>query len=327
MTPDVKFYECFLENLNHIGFETLLLCDSSPFQYRNFSDRAQIFLRKTFLRNKQVKNKLKSEYSTETYLKTLNEAPNGFDYGLFIRVDLFSKSIIKSTANKVSQIYAYQWDGLKRFKDAYKSIPLFKKFYVFDSDDLNVSDNTELLTNFYFDCYEKIINEAEPKYDVYYLGTYDNRIDEVIQICKELYDLGLKLDINIATDGSKSKNKKLKQFPFIKILNKKISYKENLTQMANSKIILEITNNSIHNGYSFRTFEALGYDKKLITTNNLIKNADFYCEENFHLYENTANLKSFLKKEPVEIDIKIKEKYGFTNWINHVLEIRPDDNE
>ena len=38
ITPDVKLYECFLENLKYIGFEVYLICNNH-FSYRSFKDK------------------------------------------------------------------------------------------------------------------------------------------------------------------------------------------------------------------------------------------------------------------------------------------------
>lgn len=94
--------------------------------------------------------------------------------------------------------------------------------------------------------------------------------------------------------------------------------------MMNSKVILDFLD-SAHNGLSLRTFEALGYGKKLITNNPSIKYYDFYNPANIFVWdgENPDGIEEFLKKPYEQPEELITKKYGFTNWINYVLEIEP----
>ena len=81
----------------------------------------------------------------------------------------------------------------------------------------------------------------------------------------------------------------------------------------------------IHNGLSFRAFEALGYQKKLITTNENIKKYDFYHPDNVFVWDgkDKNGLEEFIQRPYFKIDCAIREKYGFKNWIHYVLNIRP----
>ncbi|OCB78713.1 hypothetical protein [Flavobacterium crassostreae] len=319
ITSDFKIYECFIENLNLLGFETVLLCDNTPFRYKSNTHKVISFLRKVFLGDKSYKKKLQSAFRNATYLDTLHHVPNDFDYGLVIRPDLFDQNILELVQQKTKELYAYQWDGLNRFPMAATTIPLFKKFYVFDKQDLVNNPKVSILNNFYFDCYTAIFDSKKPAFDVYYLGSFDDRMDTLLVVCEQLHKLGLKLNINIM--AKKSKAKKLKQYPYINILKKPISFKENLVHVANTKIILDMAHDSLHKGLSFRPFEALGYHKKLITTNTAIKDYDFYTQNNIHIYDNPTNLALFIKTDLVEIKPEIKHKYSFSYWIEHTLQI------
>ncbi|WP_281637700.1 hypothetical protein [Flavobacterium marginilacus] len=323
ITADVKLYECFVNNLNQLGFEVLLLCYTEPFKYRDNLDRIINFLRKAFLNDKLHKKELHRRYTTSFYLDILNNTPNDFDYAFFIRPDLFNEQIIKLVKEKSTSIYAYQWDGLNRYKDVFKTIPLFDKFYVFDKNDLDKNENVSILNNFYFDCYDAIMNVAQPQYDVYFVCKYDDRIENILNICVQLHNLGLKL--NIVIKCSKSKVKKLKKYPYVTVIHQHLSYKENLENTANAKILLDVGHFCLHKGLSFRPFEALGNDKKLITTNSSIKDYDFYNPNNILIYDDNSDLINFINTNYTPIAPEIKKKYSFTNWINYVLEQKTPD--
>ncbi len=322
ITSDCGFYTCFEDNLNYLKFKNITIIRKLPFKYKSKKDKVLNFIHKSILKNKDYKKKLmlKGDARTTEHLDFLDTINDQFDYNLSIRADLFESQLIKKIVEKSKKSYSYQWDGLKRYPKIVPLINLFDKFYVFDSNDL--TKKTHPSTNFYFDCYDDIITNTSPEYDVYYLGSYDDRINETIEVCEKLHKLGLKLNIIIPSCSNKQQEK-LKKYTYISFPKKGLTYKENIIQVANSKIILDFVNHKIHNGLSFRAFEALGYDKKIITTNGLIKNYDFYTSENICIYSPLEDLNSFITKPLKEIDTEIKQKYSFTNWLKNILE-HPD---
>nr|WP_244773209.1 hypothetical protein [Alysiella crassa]UOP06976.1 hypothetical protein LVJ80_00285 [Alysiella crassa] len=80
-----------------------------------------------------------------------------------------------------------------------------------------------------------------------------------------------------------------------------------------------------HSGLSLRTFDALGYRKKLITTNATVAEYDFYHPDNIYIFDgnNFVGIADFLARPYHEIDPKIREKYSFYNWIRYVFNIEP----
>src|SRR5690606_6756801 len=80
-------------------------------------------------------------------------------------------------------------------------------------------------------------------------------------------------------------------------------------------------NNQIHNGLSFRIFEAVGFKKKVITTTADIKKYDFYHPNNFFVWGGHSRdaLDAFLAAPFIPLPEEIKEKYSFHNWIRYVF--------
>lgn len=77
-----------------------------------------------------------------------------------------------------------------------------------------------------------------------------------------------------------------------------------------------------HTGASFRFFECLNREQKIITNNTEMKNYDFYHPDNIFItdFENFTGLKEFLQKPYHKIDRKIVDKYGIKNWLNYALD-------
>ena len=161
--------------------------------------------------------------------------------------------------------------------------------------------------------------------DFYFTGSHmPDRMESVILFGNLAQKMGWKLDFNIGwfeQDIKKSKN----IYPEnIKIFSHGKSFGENLNQAKCAKILVDFKT-PIHNGLSFRAFEALGYQKKLITTNENIKKYDFYHPDNVFVWDgkDKNGLEEFIQRPYFKIDCAIREKYGFKNWIHYVLNIRP----
>lgn len=317
ITADVNLHSCFVDNLEYLGFEVFLLCNSEKFKYKNLYQKVTNFFRKFFFNDKLYKKRLIKKSNIESDIKTALSFPN-VDFSLFIRPDLFDLEVIDIITKKSNKNYAYQWDGLERYPEVYDTIPFFDKFYVFDKKDLNYKIKTYPLTNFYFDCYENLIfKNAKIDIDVFYIGSYDNRIDKLLLLCNYLYNSGFNIKIVLLTKP----RRKLKKYKFITFIQKPISYIENLKMVANSKAIIDIHHENVHSGLSLRIFEAIGNNKKLITTNPIIKPYDFYNSDNFFLVEdNFKDLSNFVNSEFNLEKNNLKDKYSFTNWISYVLE-------
>jgi hypothetical protein len=318
ITVDVGLYSCIEENLKKIGFEVFTLTYNSEFKYPSLKYKVLNFIHKNLLFDKGYKARLKKELQYKKIEKQIDSFPKT-DYSLTIRADLFKTSILNKITNLGAKNYAYQWDGLSRFEGIEKQMPLFDAFYVFDKNDI-LKGKTYPATNFYFDCFDPLFEENKPEYDFFYIGSYDNRIDTLLIICDYLYRKNYKLNIILRTVTKDN----LQNRPYISFIKVPTSYYENLEKTANSKFLIDLKNDSVHEGLSFRIFEALGSNKKIITNNQIVKNYDFYDPQNILCLNETLDLSvidQFLNSPYKEINPSIKKKYSFTNWIKYILEI------
>ena len=217
----------------------------------------------------------------------------------------------------------YQFDGLHRFPAIYSLIKEFDRFYVFDPDDLKNPDYPLLpATNFYFD--NNLENVPERTLDFYFTVVHmDSRAAVIARFGRYVKERKKTADINILWkrngDGRKT-------YPddSITIIDKIIDFEENINRARQARVLIDFVIDE-HKGLSFRTFEALGYQQKLITTNPQVKYYDFYHPNNFLIWDgyDFAALDDFLEKPYVQIDESIRKKYSFGNWINYILKINP----
>ena len=304
--------EQFKDNLEFLGFEVFVLETSNRTNAISLKDKITHGYKKLFLGDRSYKPSIKNKKAKEDILSQLSHIKKA-DYALFIRPDLFAFEVIDKVKQLSKKTVAYQWDGLNRYPLAKKYINLFDKFYVFDKKDLNLSRRLKHTTNFYFD--NIISKEVVTPKTVFFVGTYmKNRVLLLEQISTLLEDEGLTPNIFLVSERKKSHHYKFK------IIDKEFSFKESILKMQKSEYLLDL-HNPIHNGLSFRTFESIGYGKKLITNNLLVKEYDFYNPNNIFIIEKGSfdNFDEFLNAPYQPLEKEIQDKYSFSSWIKQLL--------
>ena len=320
-----ELYNPFIKNLKRNGFEVeeIYLTDT-PFRYKNIVQRGHNFIRKVFLRDRTYKLKLKKNRFNDGLSCLLAKRKNKVDYALVIRPDFFSKKVLLRLKESACHLFAYQWDGIDRFPNVKELIPVFESFYVFDVDDISKYshefDNLKQTTNFYFDFFPI---DTPSKKEIFFLGSFiENRIHKIINIGEFLNKKGYQTNINIYYHQKEVPQKH--PSPYINYTTKQSTYTKMMESVRNASVVLDFSNH-VHNGLSFRTFEAIYFQKKLITNNPLVKKHDFYNGNNIFVFDDTnfEELDAFMEKPYMKLPDLIVEKYGFSNWIKYMLQIKP----
>lgn len=316
------FSEIIEQELRHQGFEVYSLsCVQHEFKYKNIAERLNCYVHKNFLGQKDYKTYLRFKRVEGDLEDRLAGIPR-VDYALIIRPDQYSKKIINMINLKADKTVGYQWDGLSRFPAVYKRINLFDRFFVFDPKDAKYPGILPS-TNFYTNSFS-VSHSKEYESDLYYVGSYIcKRASKIEEIITTLQERGLSIKHHIYRF-----RKRKSRFKYLGTTSENLTYYENLRFAFNTKILLDVPTN-LHNGLSFRTFEAIGFGKKLITTNKEIEKYDFYHPNNIFVWDAQAHekLQAFLNAPYVELDCYIKEKYSFSHWINNLLEERQEKQE
>ena len=162
---------------------------------------------------------------------------------------------------------------------------------------------------------QEIINSTFD-YDVFNISSKDNRFKTISKVAKELKKQNIKSKIIIYDKKNKNKNSN------IEFISTYIQIADVKKQMTRSKILLDIHRKD-QNGLTFRVFESLGMNKKLITTNPDIINYDFYNPNNIHVIdEDDICIDSEFFSIPYEpIPENIFKNYTLENMINKVFNL------
>jgi len=272
------------------------------YQYNSFFDRLKNFWLKSF-----SSRNLKSEYIADKIKNSLEKHPIQ-DIILVIRPDKLNVSLLHWLQSQTKSLRTFYFDGTQAIPEKIELIPLFDKVYSYDKKDVEKYD-LEFLPNFIpYD-----VELEEPGEGVFNISSHDNRFETLEKIALQLKEINYPYNIIV---------RKEKNFlsETIKIVQEYMSLKDVIDMMKSASILLDIQKEN-QQGLSFRVFEALGYNKKLITTNKDIANYDFYRPENILIIESKDPLisKDFLEGPYVPVAENIKVKYRRQYWIEKVF--------
>lgn len=315
MPKHAHLHEMVKENLEFLGHDVTYYSEKK-FRYRNKFQQGENFFRKIILRDKCFKEHLRRTFYDECFSSFSENCKIKFDYGLFIRPDMYGVGIAEKASQICNKTIAYHWDGFSRYHIPAELIECFSVFAVFDETDFSAHKerhrNLVLACNFYFDFVKP---PAEKHSDLFYIGSLEPSRLKILKHFQNLSDaLSLKYMFRLFTQ----KKREEATVSMLQITSEELPYKEILNQSAGAKCIIDIRYPD-HFGLSFRFYEALQFSQKIITNNETVAEKDFYNAENFLIFKNAEDvsagqLKTFLESPYVEVPKEIREKYSFGKW-------------
>lgn len=289
--------------VNHIDFNTF------KYKYPSFIHRICNFFLKTLFK----KNIKKIHFGNE--IKDRLEAMGEIqDVILTIKADLIDPEKILEFKKYTKKSIAFFNDNIYRCPKIKCIIPNFDEVYSFEKEDCSKYD-LKFITNF-------IYNESEVsplkkfKYDVFNISSKDKRFKTISKIADELNNKGILFKIIIYDKNNKTKN------PNIEFISDYIQIDQVNEYINDSKFLLDIHRKE-QNGLTFRVFESLGLQRKLITTNPNIIHYDFYNPKNILVIdEDNINFDTDFFSSPYEpLPDAVYAKYTIENWIETVFEL------
>lgn len=314
--------QCIEKSLRHAGYDVINLCyDDRDSYFPNLGCRLLSLYHKKVTKDGEYKKQLKySRYLPDIRRKLAALGGRKADYALCIRANIYPKSLIRLIREHTHFCVNYQWDGIGRFPDIIEYLPYFDRCLVFDKQDAVAypQHKLEATTNFYFDF---PIQNTDVSDGLYFLGGYDdNRAAETKRFIDECRRLKLPLDFHIYCKDDRAE--KLFGNGGIRYLNRQttLSFEQNLQKTAACQAVADFVQ-ADHTGLSFRIFDALRFDKKTVTTNQTVKEYDFYRPENIFVWDgrNLDGLQTFLQTPYRPLPPETKQYYAFGKWIERAF--------
>lgn len=308
------FNDYIAGNLSKEG-HTVLVIDFSKFKhhYPNFLYRSYNGFLKFFF-----KKNIKTEYYGDKIIDKLKSFNEKQDVILTIKADFISPQNAIKLKEYTKKSVAFFNDSTEKCPKILNVINCFDEVYSFDKNDCR-KYNLKFKTNF---IYSFPKNNLENKYDLFNISSFDKRIKTITKIAKKLKELEINYKILIL-NSKKEKYDEAKEYKDVEFIKKPIPLNEIDDYLLKSKTFLDIQRKQ-QLGLTFRVFESLGYQKKLITTNPDIKNYDFYNPNNILVLDskNPEIEKSFFETPYEKIPEKIVEKYTLTEWVKDIIKIK-----
>jgi hypothetical protein len=288
--------------VHHIDFSTF------KYKYPNFGYKVYNFFLKAFF-----KRNLKNIHFGKEIVRRLEQLDEIQDAILTIKGDWIDPKQVLELKKYTKKSIAYFNDNIYRCPKILKVIPNFDEVYSFEKEDCE-KHNLKFMPNWIYQEENQEIQNNTFDYDVFNISSKDNRFKTICKVADELKKQNIKSKIIIYDKKNKNKNYNIE---FISNYIQIADVKKHITR---SKILLDIHRKE-QNGLTFRVFESLGMNKKLITTNPDIINYDFYNPNNIHVIdeENIRFDAEFFNVPYEPIPEDIYNNYTLDNMLNIVF--------
>jgi hypothetical protein len=265
---------------------------------------------------------------TYNYYKNILKLTNlvQYDYILIVNIEAMTSSVLMELRKQqpMAKFILYMWDSILNKKNTVELLKYFDRTFSFEKKDCLKINLLQFLPLFYSDNYKQNGTQLtkKTKYDFCFIGTIHS---DRYTILKKLQQKQLKdaawflymffpsplLFLRKKIIDSKFRSAKIKEFHFTPI--NQIRTRDYIFE---SKIIVDIQHPN-QEGLTMRTIEAIGAQKKLITTNPNIVNYDFYDSNNIFILdrENPEISDEFISSQYVSLPIHIYNKYSIDSWI------------
>lgn len=289
--------------IRHIDFNEF------KYKYTSFSHRIYNFLLKTFL-NKN----LKTIFYGEKIIEILKENNEIQDVILTIKADFIDSKSLSEFKNYTKKSITFINDSFARCPKTKPVLKYFDEVYSFEKEDCKKYD-LKFKTNFIYNYTKKNDIRSNFKYQLFNISSRDKRTNTILKIAQKLKIDNINYKIFIFDNKYKIKENEL-----VTVIRKSVSLNEVNEYIENSQILLDIQRKK-QMGLTFRIFESLGLQKKLITSNEDVKNYDFYNPNNILIIDvkNPVFPKSFFETPYQNIPDEILNKYLVENWVECFL--------
>lgn len=278
--------------------------DTIQYKYPNIFVKAWNGITKLFGSN------IKKKYFNQQILDRIKEKQ---DIIFVIRPDMLDDSLLKQLKNNTETFTAYLYDSCKKFPRQLEIAHFFDEIYSYEKEDIKKYNFIET-SNF---IYDETLEPEEIQYDIFNVSSYDSRIDEINAVSTALAEGGLNIYFVLFW------YQKL-EYPHLISTTRYLSLDETKKLIAKSKAMIDIQRKD-QKGLSFRTFESLGYRKKLITTNTAVQEYEFYHPNNILIIDsnhlNTNEIKNFLKLDYQPISQDIIDQYSVKNFTKKIFKL------
>lgn len=288
-----------LHTINHINFHKL------NFKYLTIFHRFINSFNKILIK-RNLKHLAYGEYIINELKKNEKQ-----DLIICIKADFIDKNQIHKIKKYAKQSVAFFNDSASRCPNIKKVCSYFDYSFSFERKDCETL-NMFFLTNWVL---TQPIKGNSYLYKISNVSSMDYRFKILDKIAKVATENLIHYKFIVL------KNKKNYKSDYIEIIENKLSLNDINELNHSSEILLDI-NREKQEGLSFRIFECLGYEKKIITTNKNVKEYNFYHPDNILIIDkdNPILIQEFFHKKFNPITKQYTKEYTPDAWLNKIIQ-------
>ncbi len=185
--------------------------------------------------------------------------------------------------------------------------------YVLDFDILDAKNNGFIYTYLPYSILYDV--DTNVQYDLYMAGSDKGRLTEILEIYKQAKNHGVTEKFRIYK--AKRKDQKYKNEI---TYNKYISYKTLVEETVKSNCILEMLVEN-QTGATLRYYEAVCYNKKLLTNNKYVVDFPFYNPNYIHVYDNIDDINWNWVTERIPVDYHYDGRFSPSKLIDYIIDL------
>lgn len=253
-----------------------------------------------------------------------------YDYILIVRGEAISIQRLRMLrlAQPQAKLTLYLWDSIHYNPNARTLLPEFDRVFSFDRKDVDENPKMEFLPLFYGQEFERAATYCEsPTYDACFIGTiHTDRYKVLEKVVDSLESKGRKIFVYCYYPSKLLfRIRSLFEPGFRRFAEKYIDFTgmtlaEVVDHISRSREIIDI-NRPDQLGLTIRSIEAVGGQRKLITTNTDIINYDIYSSQSINLIDRnhpTIN-DSFFEPCSTPYNKETRIKYSVSNWAEQIF--------
>lgn len=267
------------------------------------------------------------------YIRSLAEQydRHSFDEIVVIKGEALHTNAVKllRAAFPKARCTYYNWDSLRNYPHLTDILPLFDACFSFDAEDCESIERLIHLPLFYTDEYRDL-PLAEPRHDLFAVASLHSDRYEVIQRVIRQCPATTRAftyffyPSKIALMGKKVLDPSFVTPPLCEIQWTPLSKDTMINALVRSRAVIDVQHPR-QTGLTMRTIEMVGANKKIITTNSLVKTYDFYHPNNVLVIDRThPEIRStFFETDYAPLPEAIRQKYSVHTWLAVLLGLQP----
>ena len=306
------YYQAILEELqrqySQVDFYNLT---EIKFKYKNPGQRIASFFYKTF-----AGKSLKNLYKYQALIGKIEK--ESYDIALIVRPDVFFDEQLSAIRKASRYLVAYYHDSVNNIKRKKDVIGFFDKVYSYEKKDVQ-DYGLAFLPNFIY--FEPIALENPTGNTAFTVMSNDYRLEALRNIAAFLSRKNVDCHFFVT-------NKQEREGCPVQNLCNRMDDKAVLAELKKTRYIVDVHKFGIQDGLTFRVFEALALQKKLITTNKDVRNYDFYNPINIAVIQDVLQVEipqAFFDTGYEPVPKEILESYSAKAWVGKILAHAPKD--